>query len=316
MDGLAIVTKGLTKKYKHVPAVNNLDLAIPQGTVFGFLGPNGAGKTTTIRMLLGLIEPTAGTATVLGHDIRRERNQIAPQVGAIVESPAFYNYLSGWENLRVFAHSSNLDLPKTKFSELIEFVGLNGREKDKVKTYSLGMKQRLGVAATLLNDPKIIFLDEPTNGLDPAGTVDMRNLIARLGHEGRTVFLSSHLLHEVQHVCSDVAIIQKGVTIKQGRVQDLVSDGAGYALEVAPFERAMSVLVRHPELKATSSDSHWITVEAQPNDIPPLVRALVEADVDVYQVQLRQKSLESLFLEVTGTPEHIAPLAHAAVEVA
>ncbi|HYF62375.1 MAG TPA: ABC transporter ATP-binding protein [Herpetosiphonaceae bacterium] len=302
-DGMAIIARGLTKKYKQVTAVNNLDLDIPRGTVYGFLGPNGAGKTTTIRMLLGLIEPSAGSAQVLGHDIRRERHAIAPKVGAIVESPAFYTYLTGEQNLRVMARSSNLNLEQRRIDELIEFVGLSGRGRHKVKTYSLGMKQRLGVAATLLNDPDIIFLDEPTNGLDPAGTVDMRNLIARLGQEGHTVFLSSHMLNEVQQVCSDVAIVQRGVTIKQGRVSAMLADGAGYAIEAAPFERAMAVLGEHPELHAASADNHWIAITAQPGDVPALVRALVSADVDVYQVQVRQKSLESLFLELTNEPQ-------------
>ena len=301
-DGMAIVARGLTKKYKQVTAVNNLDLDIPRGTVYGFLGPNGAGKTTTIRMLLGLIEPTAGSAQVLGYDIRRERNAIAPKVGAIVESPAFYTYLTGEQNLRVLARSSNLNLEQRRINELIEFVGLSGRGRHKVKTYSLGMKQRLGVAATLLNDPDIIFLDEPTNGLDPAGNVDMRNLIARLGQEGHTVFLSSHMLNEVQQVCSDVAIVQRGVTIKQGRVSEMLAVGAGYAIEAAPFDRAMAVLGEHPELKASSADNHWIDIVAQAGDVPALVRALVGADIDVYQVQVRQKSLEALFLELTNNP--------------
>ncbi len=300
--GMAIVARGLTKKYKEVTAVNNLDLDIPRGTVYGFLGPNGAGKTTTIRMLLGLIEPTAGTAQVLGHDIVRERAAIAPKVGAIVESPAFYTYLTGLQNLEVLARSSNLSLTKQRLGELIEFVGLSGRGQHKVKTYSLGMKQRLGVAATLLNDPDIIFLDEPTNGLDPAGNVDMRNLIARLAQEGHTVFLSSHMLNEVQQVCSDVAIVQRGVTIKQGRVSDLLAVGAGYAIEAAPFERALAVLSEHPNLNASSHDNHWIDINAQSDDVPALVRSLVSADIDVYQVQVRQKSLEALFLELTSNP--------------
>lgn len=299
-NGMAIVARGLTKKYKEVTAVNNLDLDIPRGTVYGFLGPNGAGKTTTIRMLLGLIDPTAGSAQVLGHDIVRERSAIAPKVGAIVESPAFYTYLTGEQNLEVLARSSNLSLPKKRLGELIDRVGLSGRGGHKVKTYSLGMKQRLGIAATLLTEPDIIFLDEPTNGLDPSGTVDMRNMIIQLGQEGHTVFLSSHLLHEVEHVCSNVAIVQHGVMIKQGKVSDLTAGDGGYAIEAAPFERAFAVLREHPNLSASSPDQHWINVKAAPNEMPALVRALVSADIDVYQVQIRQVSLESLFLELTG----------------
>src|SRR5262245_27253367 len=223
MTAIAIHAEGLTKVYPQSVAVKNLDLHIPAGTVYGFLGPNGAGKPTTCRMLLGRIRPSAGSARVLGHDIVHDRGQIAPLVGAMVETPAFYTYLSGLDNLRVLAGSSGLALPQARYDELLEMVGLAGRAKDKVKTYSLGMKQRLGVAATLLNEPQVVFLDEPTNGLDPAGTVEMRNLILRMGEEGRTVFLSSHLLHEVEQVCSEVAIIQHGATIRQGRVRDLLA---------------------------------------------------------------------------------------------
>lgn len=313
---MAITARGLTKTYGPLKAVNNLNLDIPQGTVFGFLGPNGAGKTTTIRMLLGLIQPTAGSAQVLGHDIVRDRGPIAASVAAIVESPAFYTYLSGIDNLRVFARTSNLPANDQRLNQLLERVGLGGRGNNKVKQYSLGMKQRLGIAATLLNDPKIIFLDEPTNGLDPAGTVDMRNMIIELGKEGFTVFLSSHLLHEVENVCESVAIIQNGITIAQGRVQDLIASGGGatYQLEAGPFERAMGVLTQHPALQATSSDGHWISIRAEANAIPALVRALVAADVDVYQVQAHKQSLESIFLELTAQNGlHVPAIGPAAV---
>ena len=304
---IAISAHGLTKKYKEVTAVKNLDLEIPKGTIFGFLGPNGAGKTTTIRMLLGLIRPTAGSASVLGHDIRTEREAIVKRVGAIVESPSMYTYLTGIENLRVFARTSGLSLPDSQLHGLLDQVGLRGRETHKVKTYSLGMKQRLGIAATLLTDPEIIFLDEPTNGLDPAGTVEMRDMIHRLGEEGRTIFLSSHLLHEVEHVCSYVAIIQHGVTIAQGRVRDLLKEGSGYAIEAAPFERAMQILSAKPELNPISHDGHWITISSEAEQIPQVVRSLVEAKVDVFQVHTKQRSLESLFLELTSQQKLYVP---------
>jgi ABC-2 type transport system ATP-binding protein len=218
-EGFAIRARGLTKRYKQVVAVNNLDLDIPTGTVYGFLGPNGAGKTTTIRMLLGLIRPTSGQAEVLGHDIRTARSAIAPKVGAIVESPAFYTYLTGAQYLEVLWRSSNMPVDPHRIDALLERVGLGERGKHKVKTYSLGMKQCLGIAATLLTDPEIIFLDEPTNGLDPAGTVEVRNLIMQLGRDGHTVFLSSHLLNEVEQVCTDVAIVQQGELKLQGKVR-------------------------------------------------------------------------------------------------
>src|SRR5262249_46996727 len=208
----------------------------------------------------------------------------------------------GLDNLRVLAGSSGLNLPQARYDQLLEMVGLAGRARDKVKTYSLGMKQRLGVAATLLNDPQVVFLDEPTNGLDPAGTVDMRKLILRMGEEGRTVFLSSHLLHEVEQVCAEVAIIQHGATIRQGRVRDLLAaEGkTGYAIEARPLERALTVLKMYPELGAHGPDRTQIHVSAQPEEMPQIVRTLVNANVDVIQVTARQPSLESWFLEITG----------------
>ena len=302
MSTIAIHAEGLTKAYPRNVAVKHLNLDIPAGTIYGFLGPNGAGKTTTIRMLLGLIRPSAGTARVLGHDVVQARGQIAPLVGAMVETPAFYSYLSGLDNLRVLAASSGLALPRARYDQLLELVGLAGRARDKVKTYSLGMKQRLGVAATLLNDPQVVFLDEPTNGLDPAGTVDMRKLILRMGQEGRTVFLSSHLLHEVEQVCSEVAIVQHGATIRQGRVRDLLAAAGqtGFAIEARPVDRALAVLRQHPELAPDRRDRGQIHVHARPEEMPQVVRALVNADVDVFQVLARRPSLESWFLEITG----------------
>jgi ABC-2 type transport system ATP-binding protein len=302
MNAIAIHAERLTKVYHKTAAVKELNLHIPAGTVYGFLGPNGAGKTTTIRMLLGLIRPTAGTAQVLGHDIVRDRGQIAAQVGAMVETPAFYTYLSGLDNLRVLAGSGGLTLPAARYDHLLELVGLKRRARDRVKTYSLGMKQRLGVAAALLNDPKVVFLDEPTNGLDPAGTVEMRQLIQRLGQEGRTVFLSSHLLHEVEQVCAEVAIVQHGATIRQGRVRDLLAaEGkSGHVLEARPLDRALAVLREHPKLGAAAQGRGQIHVSARPEEMPQIVRALVSANVEVFQVIAWQPSLESLFLEITG----------------
>jgi ABC-2 type transport system ATP-binding protein len=303
MSAIAVHAEGLTKVYRKTAAVKALNLQIPDGTIYGFLGPNGAGKTTTIRMLLGLIRPSAGSAQVLGHDVVRDRGRIAPQVGAMVETPAFYTYLSGLDNLRVLAGSGGLALPPTRYDRLLELVGLSDRARDRVKTYSLGMRQRLGIAATLLNDPKVVFLDEPINGLDPAGTVEMRNLILRMGNEGRTVFLSSHLLHEVEQVCSEVAIVQHGATIRQGRVRDLLAAAgkSGYAIEARPVDRALAVLRQHPQLSADRRDRGQIHVSAQSQEMPDVVRALVNADVDVFQVLARQPSLESLFLEITGS---------------
>jgi len=302
-DGLAIKARGLTKRYKQVVAVNNLDLDIPTGTVYGFLGPNGAGKTTTIRMLLGLVQPTAGHAEVLGHNIHTARHMIAPKVGAIVESPAFYTYLTGVQNLEVLWRSSNMPVERARINALLERVGLAERGNHKVKTYSLGMKQRLGIAATLLTDPKIIFLDEPTNGLDPAGTVEVRNLITQLGRDGHTIFLSSHLLSEVEQVCSDVAIVQHGEMKLHGKVRDLLSRDTSFLIEAEPRNSALAVVQSYPELSARMRQDGTIEVVVQAAVVPGLVRALVSANVDVFGVTARRNTLEQLFLELTAQSE-------------
>ena len=308
-EGLAISARGLTKRYKQVVAVDNLDLDIPIGAVYGFLGPNGAGKTTTIRMLLGLVRPTAGRAQVLGHDIDTERSTIARKVGAIVESPAFYSYLTGAQNLELLWRSSDRAADPARITQLLDRVGLAERGNHKVKTYSLGMKQRLGIAATLLTDPEIIFLDEPTNGLDPAGTVEVRNLIKQLGQDGHTIFLSSHLLSEVEQVCSDVAIVQQGKMRLQGRVRDLLGQTTGFVIEATPADRALELLRSHPELDAQAREDGGIEVAAETGQVPGLVRSLVEAGVDINGVRPRRTTLEKLFLDLTGqpTPDALAP---------
>ena len=293
----AIEMAGLTKEFGRHRAVDSLNLAVHSGSVFGFLGPNGAGKTTTIRMLLGLIRPTQGSGRILGYDIERERVAFLPHVGAIVESPAFYPILSGRDNLRVFARTAGNE-DAHSIARVLEQVGLSERAHDKVKTYSLGMKQRLAIAAALLNDPQIIFLDEPTNGLDPAGTVEIRELIGQLGASGHTIFLSSHLLHEVEQVCSDVAIINHGKLVAQGRVADLLRRDASLLMEAEPLTTVQDVLARFgvtPQVAGARS----VTVALSPERAPELMKALVNADASVYQVTPQRTSLEHLFLELT-----------------
>ena len=307
-DVPAIEAHGLTKRYGTLTAVNNLDLSIPQGAIFGFLGPNGSGKTTTIRMLLGLVAPTSGTARILGHDARTERAQILPQVGAIVESPTFYPYLSGRDNLR--HHTMLLGVSESRIEEVLDIVELRDRARDKVGTYSLGMKQRLGIAGALLNKPRIIFLDEPTNGLDPQGTVDVRNLILRLGQSGQTVFLSSHLLHEVEQVCTNVAIITHGTVRVQDNVQALLRGRNKVLMEVDPVPTAMQVLAKGLGREVRPAGPRRLAVDLQGEQIADAIQALVDAGVRIYAVAPQQASLEDYFLEITGTPaaDALAPV--------
>src|SRR6266700_2509440 len=265
---LAIEMAGLTKQFGRHRAVDTLNLAVHPGSVFGFLGPNGAGKTTTIRMLLGLIRPTQGSGRILGHD-----------------------------NLRVFARTAGNE-DASNIARVLEQVSLSSRAKDKVKTYSLGMKQRLAIAAALLNSPQIIFLDEPTNGLDPAGTVEIRELIEQLGASGHTIFLSSHLLHEVEQVCNEVAIINRGKMVAQGRVADLLKRDASLLIEAEPLATLRDVATRFgvtPQI----SGPRTVTIALPPERAPELMKALVNAAANVYQVTPQHTSLEHLFLELT-----------------
>ncbi len=294
---LAIETTGLSKHFGQHRAVDTLDLAIHQGSVFGFLGPNGAGKTTTIRMLLGLIRPTSGGGRIMGYDIMNERATILPQIGAIVESPAFYPYLSGRDNLRALGRTvGNEDMHR--IAGVLDQVGLADRARDKVRTYSLGMKQRLAIAAALLNNPQIIFLDEPTNGLDPAGTVEIRELIRQLGASGHTIFISSHLLHEVEQICTEVAIINHGKMVTQGRVTSLLKQDATLLIEAEPFSIVQDVST-HFGVSPRVVGPRAVTLALPPNVTPELMTALVNAGARVYQITPQHSSLEQLFLDLT-----------------
>src|SRR5216684_1456644 len=224
-ENIVISTSRLTKAFGKLVAVNDLHLQVMRGDVFGFLGPNGSGKTTTIRMLLGLIRPTAGRAVIFGMDNAYQLPLILRRVGAIVETPVFYPYLSGLDNLRVITVASGMSSGKAndaRMEEVLDIVDLRRQARDAYRKYSLGMKQRLGIAAALLSDPELVLLDEPTNGLDPAGVFEIRQLIQHLSALGKTIFLSSHVLYEVQQVCNRVAILQRGNLIRQGNVDELL----------------------------------------------------------------------------------------------
>ncbi|TET51075.1 MAG: ABC transporter ATP-binding protein [Anaerolineales bacterium] len=295
-----IRTYDLTKRFKKITAVDEVSFSVQRGEVFGFLGPNGAGKTTTIAMLLGLVHPTAGSAEVLGCDIRRGLSEALPRVGAVFETPGFYPYMSGVDNLlvlaRVIGGGAEQQIPA-----LLEQVGLEGRGADKVGTYSRGMRQRLGLAAALLGEPELLILDEPTNGLDPAGMRETRVLIRRLADEqGTTIFLSSHLLHEVEQVCDRVAILDKGRLIAQGRVDELLSRARGVEMRIDGAERAAGLLAGLDWVSGTWHEADRLRVQAPPERAAELVAALAAQQLFPSEVRPVISTLESAFLELTN----------------
>jgi ABC-2 type transport system ATP-binding protein len=300
MDLLAIETVGLGKRFGAHAAVDGLNLAVPGGSVFGFLGPNGAGKTTTIRMLLGMIRPTQGTATVLGMDVRSQRAGFATRVGAIIENPAFYLQHTALQNLRILALASGFSPAPAFLEGLLERVGLKGCGAQRVGTFSLGMKQRLGLGAALLSNPDLVFLDEPTNGLDPAGMVEMRATLKALADEGKTIFVSSHLLAEVEVMCTHLCIVQKGVQKLSGRTQDLVKDSGGHRLKVDPVQRAVETLAAFPGLHARAQGTDALLVDTATGDVADVVAALCAAGIRVRGVEPVRATLEDLFLELTA----------------
>lgn len=299
INGYAIQTTRLTKRFgNHTVAVDNLSLTVNRGEVYGFLGPNGAGKTTTLRMLLGLIRPTSGTATVLG-ELPGTPQGLA-RVGALVESPAFYPYLSGRRNLRVLARYTGV--PPQRVDAVLDQVDLKHRAEDKFKTYSLGMKQRLGVAAALLKDPELLILDEPTNGLDPAGMVDMRGLIRTLGLGGRTVLLSSHLLGEVEQICDRVGVIRNGKLVVEGTVAEL-RGGAGLLLRADPLDRTRRLAEEVYGAEHVRVVDDGLVLAIDPAQAGEITQRLVAGGVVVRELRPMERSLETAFLELTGEGE-------------
>jgi len=291
-----VQTRGLTKRYgKRIVAVENLDLTVKRGEVYGFLGPNGAGKTTTLRMLLGLIRPSSGTATVLGEEPGAPAG--LAKIGALVESPAFYPYLSGRDNLRVMARYAGA--PRSRIPEVLEQVELSGRANDKFRKYSLGMKQRLGVAAALLKDPELLILDEPTNGLDPKGMADMRDLVRRLGQGNRTVLLSSHLLGEVEQICDRAGVIRRGKLVAQGTLAEL-RGGEGLLVRAEPLDNAHFIAARLDGVEEANVLEGVLRLTVDPARAAEINRKLVAAGLDVSELRPAEQSLEEVFLELTG----------------
>ncbi|MCS6841734.1 MAG: ABC transporter ATP-binding protein [Roseiflexus sp.] len=299
MDAV-IRTEELTKRFGDRVVVDRINLEVRPGEIFGFLGPNGAGKTTTIGMLLGLIRPTSGRAFVLGYDVQREAAAALREVGAMIEAPAFYPYLSGRDNLRVLARAAGLS--DRRVDEVLAQVDLTARARDRFSTYSQGMKQRLGIAAALLHEPRLIMLDEPTNGLDPAGQLEIRNLVRSLSGSGRTVFLCSHLLHEVEQICQRVAILKRGRIIAQGEVASLVRRGV-LVRTIGARERAEALLRSTPWVSRISEHGDAFLIDA-PGDRTADINALLTAGgVQVAEIRRYETSLEEFFLEVTAERE-------------
>jgi ABC-2 type transport system ATP-binding protein len=299
-ETFAIQTRNLTRHFKQRVAVEDVSLEVRHGEVFGFLGPNGSGKTTTIAMLLGLIAPTRGQAMVLGHDVQRATADALRGVGAMIEQPAFYPYLSGRNNLRVLARVGSI--PELRIDAVLKLVDLEERAKDRFKTYSQGMKQRLAIAAALLPDPQVIILDEPTNGLDPAGMVEIRDLIATLSGQGHTIFLSSHLLFEVEQVCHRVAILKEGRVLAQGTVDELLQRGRGIRVRVASDPaRAVEVLRSVDWVGDIQQQDHVLIVAAPGSRTPEINALLARHDIPVAEIRAHEGSLEQFFLEITHT---------------
>ncbi len=295
----ALKTIGLSKSYGSRQAVDRIDLEVEQAELFGFLGPNGAGKTTTIRMALGLIAPTAGSVEILGQDVRRHRAEILPRVGALVESPALYGYLSGRDNLRAAGDLLG-GASSRRIDEVLEIVALKGRDRDKVRTYSMGMKQRLGLGLALLNDPELLILDEPANGLDPAGIVEMRDLLRSLAAAGKTVFISSHVLSEVQQICTRVAIINHGRLIRVAPVAELLQAGGDFEVTVESPDEVVAILRREEWGREARVDDGTVVTRAPDDKGRSLIAFLVSQGHTPDAVSPRHRDLEDIFLSLTG----------------
>ncbi len=303
-DSTAVIeTTGLTKRFGDRLAVDGADLVVPRGVAFGFLGPNGAGKTTLIRMLLGLTPATAGSMRVLGLPVPEQRAQALARVGAIVEEPRFHGHLTGRENLRISA-ACREPAADTRIAPALERVGMVDRADDRVKTYSMGMRQRLGIARCLLADPELLILDEPTNGLDPAGILEFRHFVRGMVDEGRTVFLSSHLLDEVEKICDMAAIVDHGRILMQGSVSELAAGGKPtITIGCDDTHTAERVLLEHPavaESGEVAGGLRLVLSDGSNAAIADINKRLVEAGVAVHRIEPTRASLEERFLEVTS----------------
>lgn len=298
MPKVILSVKNLSKSFGKRKAVDSLSFEIRAGEIFGFLGPNGAGKSTAIRAMLSLINPDSGDIEIFGKSIRKCRNSALQEVGALVERPDFYEYLSAYKNLSLLAAMDKVS--KERILEVLEIVGLADRAKDKVRAFSQGMKQRLGIAQALLSKPKLLILDEPTNGLDPRGMKEVRDLILKLAEEGITILLSSHLLHEIEQICTTMAIINLGKLIKIGSVHDLLNESDTFITEITaePVVKAKTTLESLEYVSNVVESSGTLKVRIANKDLSQLTRDLVNANVDVSAI-IPRTSLEDYFLSLT-----------------
>jgi ABC-type multidrug transport system ATPase subunit len=301
MQDTIVEVRNLSKSFKNFEAVKNISFEIAKGSVYGFLGQNGAGKSTTMRMLLSLIEPTNGEINIFNKPLKGNEKYILSNIGAIIEKPDTYNYLSGYENLKIFSKIFKLPSTKSTLDKLLERVGLSGRGNDKVKSYSQGMKQRLGIAIALLNDPDFIILDEPTNGLDPQGIADIRNLIIHFSkNEGKTILISSHLLNEIEMVADSMIILHKGEKVVEGKVSQLLDPSRTLVkIETNNTKSAIQIISESQWAQhLVSNDS--LSFEMNKNNIPLLIKFLVEHEISVENIKSNH-SLENYFLQLTNS---------------
>lgn len=298
MKDIIIDIKGLNKTYKTGKvAVKDVSFQIKKGDIFGFLGPNGAGKTTTIRMMLGLIKPTSGKIIINGKDISNNKADVLKSIGALVEGPAFYTYLSAEENLKIFAAYSGV-YDDDKIKSILELVGLKGREKDLVSSYSLGMKQRLGIAQSLLNNPEILILDEPTNGLDPEGIKEIRDLIIRLSKERKiTILVASHILSEIQKMCNKLIILNKGKIVFQGEALEVFNKNNEYIINSSNIEAVIKE-VKNKNLDITNIDSEKIRFKIGDNEPEDLFEYFSGKGLKIREMYLSKNTLEELFFDI------------------
>lgn len=295
MSEIVLQVDNLSKKYKKVDAVKGVSFDIKKGNVYGLLGPNGSGKTTTLAMLMGILHPTQGSFSWFGNG-QEDRNRL--RIGCLLETPNFYPYLNAYDNLRVTATIKNMQNPKARIEEVLEYVDLKERGKRTFRTYSLGMKQRLAVAAALLSDPEVLVLDEPTNGLDPEGIAEMRELILKIGSEGKTIILASHILDEVQKICSHVVMLKQGEMVYNGSMTDLLLQRKSYQLMADDREKLLSVLGSLPQVKILTNEPDSLMVELDENLTGAnLNRMVAEKGIYLSELHAYQKSLETIFLE-------------------